>query len=165
MTEPTVADGDGDDAPDFAAWVGPHLRSLTMVAIREVGRADAEDIVQQALTRAWQRRETFDAERGSTRVWLVAVLLDQARRHRRRHSLRTRTLDKVPDSADPDERVDVERAVRSLPQRQRQVITLFYLADLSVNDIAAALAIAPGTVKSQLSDARGALKSKLEIRP
>jgi RNA polymerase sigma factor (sigma-70 family) len=165
----TMADRPFDEPAGFADWVAPYVRMLGALAVREVGRSDAEDVVQDALVRAWRRRATFDPDRGTARVWLVAVLLDQARRHRLRR-LRWMSL-AAADSADavlvvPGDaaRVDLDRAVRALPRRQRQVITLFYLADLSVAEVASVLGISAGSVKSHLHEARQSLRAALEER-
>ena len=160
----------GDDAQpppsasdDFAAWVAPHLPVLVALAVREVGSADAEDVVQEALLRAWRRRGTFRAELGTPRAWLVAVLLDRARRHRvRSRRVTVLAADGAAAPATPDESLDLDRAIAALPPRQRQAITLHYLADLSVADIAAVLGIAAGSVKSALHDARARLREELE---
>lgn len=57
---------------------------------------------------------------------------------------------------------DLARAIAGLSRRQREVITLHYLADLSVDEVGMVLAIAPGSVKSHLFDARRALRIALE---
>jgi RNA polymerase sigma factor (sigma-70 family) len=148
---------------DFAAWVAPHAGVLAAVAIREVGAAAAEDVVQEALVRAWRRRSTFCADRGSARSWLVAVLLDQARRHRTRRPALSVVVDPAEHPAtEIDERLTLEAAIAELPRRQRQVITLHYLADLPVAEIAALLEFTTGSVKSALHDARSALRRRLE---
>jgi RNA polymerase sigma-70 factor (ECF subfamily) len=59
-------------------------------------------------------------------------------------------------------RLDVEEVVRRLPRRQREVVTLYYLADLSVAEVAHLLGISVGSVKAHLSDARSALRARLE---
>lgn len=157
------------DEDGFADWVAPHLPVLAALAVRKVGRADAEDVVQEALVRAWRRRETFRPDRGTPRAWLVAILLDRARRHR----LRTRPVelfglrrDREPAAPPPDgpgsNHVDLDRAVAGLPRRQREVITLYYLGDLSVAEVATVLGISAGSVKSHLHDARAALRPRLE---
>jgi RNA polymerase sigma-70 factor (ECF subfamily) len=154
---------------DFAEWVSPHLVVLAAVAAVQVGAADADDVVQEALVRAWRRRATFDDARGSTRTWLLSILLDQARRYR----VRRRPWQLADDTTvQPDysssgaaaaDRLDVDRAVRSLPRRQRQVVTLHYLADLTVVEVAEVLGISVGSVKSCLFDARARLKMILEV--
>jgi DNA-directed RNA polymerase specialized sigma24 family protein len=156
-----VAPGDSDD---FAEWVTPHLPALRALADRQVGTAAGADVVQEALLRAWRRRSTFDPERGTPRAWLVGVLLDQARRHRLR---RPRPMPHV-GHADPvapgTDRIDIERAVARLPRRQREAITLHYLADLSVAEVATVLGIAESSVKTHLGAARAALRTQLEAR-
>lgn len=152
----------------FAEFVAPYVRMLGVLAVREVGMADADDVVQEALVRAWRRRVTFDPERGSARAWLVAVLLDQARRHRlrrlRRPALARFDSTDVPMAPPGDARADIDRAVRALPRRQRQAITLYYLADLSIAEVAAVLGISAGSVKSHLHSARETLRTALEER-
>jgi RNA polymerase sigma factor (sigma-70 family) len=136
------------------------------VAVREVGAADCDDLVQDALIRAWRRRETFRPDRGSIKSWLIAILLDQARRRRTRlrdlrlpHMSSERALG--PDDGD---RLDVEDAIRRLPMRQRQVVTMFYLADLPIDEVAAVLSLRPGSVKAHLARARETLRTLLEAR-
>lgn len=146
----------------FDHWVAPHLRVLAALAAREVGPDAAQDVLQEALLRAWQRRETYDSSR-SLRAWLVAVLLDQARRYRvRRLRPGPAFVEPASDGLPLEARLDMERAVRSLPRRQRQVITLHYLADLSVADIAATLRTSESAVKSNLRDGRKALRTLME---
>ncbi len=153
----------GPVGDDFAAWVGPHLAILAAIAVREVGTADADDVVQEALTRAWRRRSTFRAERGSVRGWLVTILMNQARRHRLRRPWSPRLdRDRPLLLSGPDARLDVEQAVQALPRRQREVVTLHYLADLPLVEVAAVLGISIGSVKSHLFDARAALRTTLE---
>jgi RNA polymerase sigma factor (sigma-70 family) len=147
----------------FASWVEPHLHVLSAVASREVGLHDAPDMVQEALIRAWRRRETYRQDLGEPRTWLVAIVLDQCRRHRRRQrwQLAQRSVD-LPVFTNDDHRLDIERAVRKLPSRQRQVVVLHYLGDLAIPQVAVILGIAPSSVKSHLHAARKTLRSALE---
>lgn len=154
---PATADG-------FAHWVSPHLAALSALAERQVGPAAGPDVLQEALLRAWRRRQTYRGDRGGPRAWLVAILLDQARRHRTRWRW-TNSAIQVPASelAGPSgDRVDIERALARLSRRQRQVITLYYLADLAVAEVAVVLGISESSVKAHLSAARAALKTLLE---
>jgi RNA polymerase sigma-70 factor, ECF subfamily len=148
----------------FGAFVGPHLSIMRALAAREVGIVDADDVLQEALLRAWHRWSTYDPQLGSPRAWLCAVVLDKIRRHRvrRRASLgpdEVRELLAIDEQANL--RMDVERAIADLPRRQRQVINLFYIADLQIDEIATVLKIAPGSVKRHLFDARAALRTSL----
>ena len=152
-----------DTEEGFTAWVSPHLTVLRVLADRQVGPAAGADVVQEALLRAWQRRDTFDPDRGTVRAWLVAILLDRARRHRLRRPLPLPKVGAGVVQAPSADRIDVERAVARLPRRQRQVITLYYLADLSVAEVAAALGVSESSVKTHLGAARSALRAWLEI--
>ena len=159
------APGPPNVGAEFDAWVAPHLSMLWALAARTVGAAAAEDVVQETLLRAWQRRETYDPARGSARVWLVAVLLDRARRHRVRGrwpSAGVGDTDSATAVTASSDRVDIEQAVRRLPPRQRQVVALHYLADLPVTEVASLLHISEGAVKAQLFDARRNLRQALE---
>lgn len=174
-TEECALDGSGlgDRAVSEAAfgdWVAPHLPAMMAVAVLGVGTSDAADVVQNALLRAWRRRDTFDQERGTPRVWLMAVLFDQLRRYRVRGTGRgmPAAFTSVTAVDGPEvsvgRRVDLDNAIRALPRRQRQVVVLYYLADLGIDEVARLLGIAPGSVKAQLSDARHRLRSALEDR-
>jgi RNA polymerase sigma factor (sigma-70 family) len=151
-----------DDGSGFAAWVRPHLAVLAALAAREVGRGDADDVVQDTLVRAWRRRSTFDPDRGSPRAWLAAILLDQTRRHRTRNRRRPDPFELVDDQPPPEPAGEIEHAITQLPRRQREVVTLHYLLDLPLREIARVLDISEGSVKSHLYDARASLRLKLE---
>jgi RNA polymerase sigma-70 factor (ECF subfamily) len=158
LAEPVPDTSDG-----FAAWVRPHLAVLRALADRQVGPAAGSDVVQEALLRAWRRRSTFRPDLGTPRAWLIGILLDQARRHRLRSLRRPEPPPPADVAAAPiAERIDVERAVAGLPSRQRQVVTLHYLADLSVAEVAAVLGIGESSVKTHLGAARSALRALLE---
>lgn len=144
---------------DFAAWVSPHLPVMARVAARLAPVADRDDVVQEALSRAWRRRSTFDADRGTPAAWLAAIVAGEARRARGR----TRPSSELVDAPVEDSRrdLDLERAVARLPARQREAVDLHYFARLTVVETAAAMGCAEGTVKSTLSDARARLRTLL----
>ncbi|MFC6161862.1 RNA polymerase sigma factor [Kribbella jiaozuonensis] len=157
------------DGPGFAAWVRPHLPAMARLAARLAVGADRDDIVQEALARAWSKRSQYDASRGTPSAWLLAITADQARKAVRR--MRTGpqlSLIDTPDAApvsrpDVDARMDVEEAITSLSERQRLAVDCFYFADLSIADTAAVMGCSEGTVKSTLSDARSRLRTLLEV--
>ena len=147
--------------PDgFDAWVRPHLTTLHRYAARQVGPADADDVVQDALMRAWQRRATYDASRGGPLPWLLAIVRDRSRRHRTRRRVDL-DLAAVGDPATEDARadLDLERAIRRLPARQREAVDLYYYVGLDVTTVAEVMDCAPGTVRATLHQARGALRT------
>jgi RNA polymerase sigma-70 factor (ECF subfamily) len=160
------ADPQGTAAAEFAAWAGPSLLAMKRLARRLAPHADADDVVQDALTRAWQKRAQFDAERGTSTTWLLAITADQARAARRTRTRRLRVVDdsaELPESATTDTGtdVDLERAIDQLAERQRLAVNLHYFVGLSVDEAAAVMACSPGTVKSTLFDARARLRTIL----
>lgn len=147
---------------EFAAWVRPHLPAMAALAARLAPHADRDDVVQDALFRAWRRRETYDEERGSPRVWLLAIVADRARRARTAAS-RIRLEDAARLSeTDIHRDIDIERALRQLTRRQRLAVALHYFIDLSIADTARVMGCTTGTVKSTLYDARSRLGRLLE---
>jgi RNA polymerase sigma factor (sigma-70 family) len=151
-------------AEQFAAWVRPHLPAMSRLAARFAPDADRDDVVQEAMTRAWTKRRQFDPDRGSPSAWLLAITADQAAKARRRSA---RTLAAVPEPgarpADPDAGLDIERALTRLSDRQRQAVDCVYFVGLTVAETAAVMGCAEGTVKSTLADARARLRALLEV--
>jgi RNA polymerase sigma-70 factor (ECF subfamily) len=146
---------------EFSAWVEPHLTAMTRLATVLTSLADGEDVVQEALVRAWKRRSTFDASRGTTEAWLLAIVRDQARRRRTRQ--RDPSAGLIADAPTHDTRrdLDLERAVAALPPRQREVIELHYFVGLDIKTCATLMGCAEGTVKATLHQARARLHREL----
>lgn len=157
-TSETPATPDG-----FAEWVRPHVPAMARLAARLAPTGDRDDIVQEALTRAWQKRGQFDPRRGAPGAWLLAITADRARQARRRPADAWLPAEVVGRVRSPDDRLDVEFAVARLPPRQRLAVDCFYFAGLSVADTAAVMRCSEGTVKSTLSDARQRLRPMLEV--
>lgn len=160
-----TASGQGaDDVPepldDFADWVSPHLPCMLLLASRLVSvSANREDVVQEALTAAWRKRRTYDGSRGSPRAWLLGIVADQARKERRRR--RSVRLVDVSVHTDQPADVDLERAIRVLPARQRLAVELHYFLDLPVAEVALGMRCSEGTVKATLAHARDRLRREL----
>lgn len=154
------------DPGAFAAWAAPAVLPMTRLAHRLAPHADPDDIVQDALTRAWQKRDQFDADRGTATTWLLAILADQARASRRTRNRWLRVVDdraEVPDlpTADRGADIDLERAIAELAERQQLAVHLHYFVGLSVDESAAVMGCSPGTVKSTLFDGRSRLRTLL----
>ena len=151
-----------DTAQDFAAWIQPHVTAMTRLAARIAPASESDDVVQEALIRAWQKRGTFDPAKGTPSTWLLALTADKARRARQR----SRPTHEVHEIAAPgvthEARVDLDRAIGTLAPRQRLAVDCVYFVGLSVAETAAVMDCAEGTVKSTLADARHRLRSLLE---
>jgi RNA polymerase sigma-70 factor (ECF subfamily) len=150
-------------AAEFADWVRPHLPAMARLAARLAPSADRDDVVQDALARAWVKRDRFDPGRGTPSAWLLAITADQAAKARRRLPARIGQTRPATVAPSADDAIDVERALRRLPPRQRMAIDCFYFVGLSVAETAAVMGCAEGTVKSTLADARTRLRSLLEV--
>jgi RNA polymerase sigma-70 factor (ECF subfamily) len=151
-----------------------HAAALERYVLRLVGdRQRAADVVQETLLRAWQR-DIRDDDRGSARAWLYTVarhlVIDEARSARARHETATAEVPETLDTIEPD-RVDalfdallVGDALAALSAEHRAVVVRAYYLRLSVAEIAAALDIPPGTVKSRLHYGLRALRLALQER-
>jgi RNA polymerase sigma-70 factor, ECF subfamily len=145
---------------DFAVWVTPYLQAMANLAARLVGHTDRDDLVQEALSRAWRRWETYQPERGSPQTWLLAIVADRGRRARRRKApaVRSGSDQSVANEVD----LDLEQAIGALPKRQRLAVELHYFVGLTTAETASVMSCAEGTVKSALHDARNNLRRALE---
>jgi RNA polymerase sigma factor (sigma-70 family) len=159
-----TSSGVTDSAEQFARSVAP-LRAVMLRLARTLNPPQqAEDVVQDALARAWTKRDQFSPERGSFEAWVLAVLANIAKgRWRRLEPVLPLDLGAVVAQRDHDASLDIRRAVNSLPPRQRSAVVLFYYVDLSVLDIAEILGTSPGTVKSALHDGRRSLAERLGV--
>jgi RNA polymerase sigma-70 factor (ECF subfamily) len=144
-------------------------RLVAAIALASGSRPAAEDAVQEALLRAWERSEKGE-EIESLNAWVTTVAMNLTRssfrrlRSERKARARLREGGWIDDPAPDAERsIDVERALAALPRRQREVAVLRYYLQLDTREVAAALRINEGTVKSTLSRARAALADALEI--
>lgn len=155
------------DSDDFRAWVHPHLVAMGRLATRLTSVADSDDVVQEALMRAWRKRSQYDENRGSAQSWLLAIVADRARRHRTRtRPAPSELIDLPAPTVDLDRSADVETAIESLPRRQRLAVELHYMIGLDVKECAAVMGCSDGTVKSTLYDARQRLRGVLaEVDP
>jgi RNA polymerase sigma-70 factor (ECF subfamily) len=141
-------------------------RLVAAVALTSGSRPAAEDAVQEALIRAWERSDKGE-EIDSLEGWVTTVALNLARSGVRRLRSERRARARLHASmvGDPptSDRLDVDRALAALPRRQREVAVLRYYLQLSTREVASALELDEGTVKSTLFRARAALAATLGI--
>ncbi len=149
------------DPAAFANAVRPHMTILVRLAARMAPHISPDDVVQEALVRAWRHRRGYDASRGTISSWLLAIVANESRRAVSRR--------RVPIIVAPrrqtlpiEDRLDVAAAVQRLSPRQRLAVDCHYYAGLSMSETAAVMGCSQGTVKSTLADARARLRSQLE---
>lgn len=169
MTVMEAEAGAGRDS-DLAALHRRHYSSLVRLAsvlVDDVGTC--EELVQDAFVAALGRDHPWRDETKAP-AYLRSAVLNGARTHLRRRVVRQRpqALQVVHDDRSPeadalarDEHQVVLAALRSLPERQREVLALRYYLDLSEAEIAETLGIAAGTVKTHAQRGLTALHASL----
>lgn len=160
---------EGDDGA-FARLAKPCLDPAYRLALRLLGDPqEAEDAVQDALYKAWRALPHFRGE-AKFSTWLYRIVWRVSTdRLRRPASLPLDAeLKDVSEDYDPESQWEgieaqreVERALSRLSAPYRAVLTLYYVEDLPVREIAAILQLPVGTVKTHLHRARQALKRAL----
>jgi RNA polymerase sigma-70 factor (sigma-E family) len=123
---------------------------------------ESEDVAQEACARACLRWDRL-TRRGAPEPWVVRVATNLAidqYRERRRAQRRQGAIPGWAQALDA-RRIDLHRALDELTPRQREVVVLRYVVDLSEADTAAALGCAPGTVKSHATRGLAALRAAL----
>jgi RNA polymerase sigma-70 factor (ECF subfamily) len=154
-----------DDSTIREFLVTTYPRLVAGVALITGSRATAEDAVQEALARAWERSERGERIE-SLPAWVTRVAVNLSKSRLRRMRVEAKHRENSHELADEtasasDARIDVSRALADLPQRQREVTVLRYYLGLNVAEIAEALELHEGTVKTSLFRARAALAAAL----
>ena len=156
-----------DEFPTLESLYALHAESLAR-ALHAAGVPDANDAVQEAFVQAvvhWRKVSRYD----DPLAWIRRVAINRGhnkRRSRRRqealaqHIAETTAAPIVTIESDDD----LADLVASLPQQQRLALSLYYYADLSVAEVAAAMKLSKGAVTYHLHAARTSLSRALEIR-
>jgi RNA polymerase sigma-70 factor (ECF subfamily) len=125
----------------------------------------AEDAVQQAALRAFERFDTFDQTR-SFRQWWFSILhnccIDIVRADKSSQHVSVDDLDETATEQEADPAAELIAAINLLSADHREILRLKYFAELSYKELAAALNIPQGTVMSRLHLARQALAKKMK---
>ena len=136
------------------------------IASQSLDPAAAEDIVQDVFLAVWRKADTYDPKRGALRSWLLQIahfrilneLRSRSRRPRLDPDVDADVVEELPDTtAEPVEAAwqtyrqeAVRAAVRRLPPAQRQALSLAFFDDLTHDQVAAALNLPLGTVKTRI---------------
>ena len=154
-----------DDGYVREVYEASYRRLLAQAYAVAGDRVEAEDAVQEAFARAVAAGDRFRRV-DNPEAWLRTVALNVLRRRWRRASLFRALSPRLATPADvpgiSEDHVAVVEGLRSLPFQQRETLALFYLGDLSVQEVAATLGVAEGTVKSRLTRGRTALAAVME---
>ena len=150
------------DKDEFSRRARDATQSLYRVACAYLASPpDRDDAVQEALLRAWEKRNTLREER-YFRTWLTRILINSCKETLRRQKRETPAADfpeaAAPQGADPALWV----SLRALDEKYRIIVVLHYRDGDSVREIASILRVPESTVKTRLFRARQQLKSLLE---
>jgi RNA polymerase sigma factor (sigma-70 family) len=173
--QPASTDSRMMDPADFAAVFREHFEAIYRFICRRVGLELAEDLAADTFVTAYRGRAGYQPGRGSPRSWLYGIAANVLRSHWRAEQRLLELEARLPAAAShapyseaADDRAmasmlapRLAAALLSLPREQREVLLLYAWAELSHEEIAAALQIAPGTARSRLSRARAALRDQL----
>jgi RNA polymerase sigma-70 factor (ECF subfamily) len=141
---------------------------------RRLGADDADELASETFARAFRSRGRYDATSGEPRAWLFGIATNLLRQHWRRETREFRAYARACFAAVEagteavDDRVDAQRmngnlaeALAALSRPDRDVLLLHAWADLSHAEIATALGIPAGTVRSRLSRARKTVRERI----
>lgn len=158
---------------DFADIFDRHFATIHRYLARRAGSDTADDLASEVFTVALARRHSYDLARSSALPWLYGIAANVLRADQRRGRHRTAVIEPevpLPDGAEPFEdqvvaSLDARRALHALRPAWEQLsdddmttLLLYAWEDLSYEDIAVALMIPVGTVRSRLNRVRRRLR-------
>ena len=160
------------DTDAYAALVRRHAPAAVRTAVLLGAGSDAEDVVQEALVKAYRSLGSFRADR-PFRPWLLRIVANETRNAHRSAVRRTgreerqardvwaELLDPSAAVVDREEKSRLLTAVAGLPDKLRLVVACRYLLELDEADTAVVLGVPRGTVKSRLSRGLARLREDL----
>ncbi|MEL5956594.1 RNA polymerase sigma factor [Streptomyces sp. NPDC047917] len=160
----------------FAGLYDRHAPDIHRYAARRLGEGAADDITADTFLIAFRTRRRFDRSRRSARPWLYGIAANLIGKHRRSEERGLRALARTgqdPVAASWSDRCDDRIAARAplaaalaaLSPGDRHVLLLVAWADLGYQEVAQALGIPLGTVRSRLNRARRRVRAALSTDP
>jgi RNA polymerase sigma factor (sigma-70 family) len=153
----------------FASLFDRHYPDMHRFLRARVGVGLADDLASEVFLTAFRRRASYDLQREDARPWLYGIAVNVIRTHRRSELRRLgayarAAADGRVEMVEPADSLDPElaSALLRLDDDDRHLVLLFAWAQLSYEDLAQALEIPLGTVRSRLSRARIGLRLALE---
>ncbi len=156
---------------DFAMLYEEHAATVRRVVARMVSPNDLDDLVQEVFLRIYRFQDNFRDD-ADIKTWIHRICVNAVQDHHRKKrwtSLISFSSESVPEpiakdnqGADTENKNFVEMALHQLSLKERVVVVLFYLEDVSVEEIAHTLKLPEGTIKSRLHSARAKLQSFLK---
>jgi DNA-directed RNA polymerase specialized sigma24 family protein len=143
----------------FAVVYDRHAAVVFRFLVRRVGRDTADELLGETFRIAFERRAVFDCSRDSARPWLYGIATNLLAKHRRTEARRLRAMERLAlaQGGSGGGTDAVADALAALPDGERDALLLFVWEDLDYDDIATALGIPVGTVRSRLHRARARL--------
>ena len=163
----------GGDHQAFAFLVRRHTQKFYAAAYRICGDVfEAEDIVQDAFLKLWDRPEAWDKSRGAKfTTWFYKVVTNLAidRSRRKKFSVSSDVLDLMADDAkradqamqETQEQQAIEKAIQALPERQKAALNLCFYEGLSNKEAAEILGVGLKALESLLMRAKSGLHDEL----
>lgn len=155
----------------FDALYAEHVERVFALCVRMTAdERRAEELTQDVFVKAWRRLGTFRGDAAFS-TWLYRVTVNTVLDAQKRSGRRPKQLSAVPEETfedgtsrggDPAERLRLEAAIASLPERARTAIVLHGIEGYSYEEVAELMGVAIGTVKSHIHRARALLIERLE---
>ena len=177
-TDAEVISASFDNPAAFAELFERHASVLGAYLVRRVGKADGESLLGESFRIAFESRHRFDQTRSDARPWLYGIgsnlVMKHFRSQQRHVNAMSRLTVRIVDLETPfDESITenshwvelwnrVAPGLDDLQTRDREVVMLYVFGGLSYSDIAAALEIPVGTVRSRLNRARRSMRRLAE---
>lgn len=153
----------------FAVVFDRHAAVLFRYLVRRVGPDEADGMLGELFRIAFERRDSFDVSRASARPWLYGIATNLVAKHRRGEARRLRATARLLAGESPQDDVAgsvaamvdagsqwplVADAIAALRPAERDALVLVVWEGLSYEDVAGALGVPIGTVRSRLNRAR-----------